>query len=69
MSFRDYQNCTAKCVVCNDPKELEKEINKIQKKYTIIDLQYSTHLFYSNLVVAERYSVFLLISPKEGVKK
>ena len=34
MSFRDYQNCTAKCVVCNDPKELEKEINKIQKKYT-----------------------------------
>ena len=68
MSFRDYQDCTAKCITCNGSEELEKEVNKIQKKYTIIDLQYSTHVIGNEIMQVERHSVFLLVSPKRSKK-
>lgn len=65
MGFREYKKCTPKCIACTTPEDLEKEINKIQKKYNIIDLQYSTHALHFDIAITQIFSALLLLGEKK----
>lgn len=64
MGFRDYPNTKCICIAQVGAKDLEKEINRLQKKYHIIDLQFSTH--FENVLMQHCFCALLLVQEKES---